>query len=174
MKFNHSLVDFHPLIDIIPAFLIRFLPAWTTNIGKRLVKVPKLIFTDPGLLAHLLGTDPDRLDANPTLFGPALENLVAAELDKQIGWSEQHCRLHHFRTHSGMEVDLVLESSNGDIVGIEVKAGASLRPSAARGLRTLAELAGDQFVCGIILYTGTASVPFGNRIHALPIDALWA
>ena len=155
-------------------FLIRFLPPWTANIGKRLVKAPKLIFTDSGLLAHLLGTDPDRLGANPTLLGPILENLVAAELSKQLGWSAQHCRLHHFRTHSGIEVDLVLENSAGDIVGIEVKSAASLRPSAARGLRTLAELAGDHFVCGIILYTGTASVPFGNRIHALPIGALWA
>ena len=155
-------------------FLIRFLPAWTANIGKRLVKAPKLIFNDLGLLAHLLATDPDRLDANPTLFGPALENLVAAELGKQLGWSAKQCRLHHFRTHSGIEVDLVLESSAGDIVGIEVKAGASLRPSAARGLRTLAGFAGKQFACGIILYAGTASVPFGNRIRALPIDALWA
>ncbi len=68
----------------------------------------------------------------------------------------------------------MLESSAGDVVGIEVKAGASLRPSAARGLRTLAKLAGSRFVCGVILYTGTASVPFGNRIHALPVGALWA
>jgi len=123
---------------------------------------------------HLLGVDPDHLGASPNLLGPVLENLVAAELDKQLGWSAQHCRLHHFRTHSGIEVDLVLENSAGDIVGIEVKAGASLRPSAAQGLHTLAELAGAHFVRGIILHTGAASVPFGNRIHALPIGALWA
>ena len=155
-------------------FLVRLLPPWFSNIGKRLTKAPKLLLGDTGLLAHLLEADPDRLGRDRTLFGHALENFAAMELLKQLGWSERRCRLFHFRTQGGAEVDLVLEDRAGRLVGIEVKGAASVGRRDFRGLKALTAVAGDRFVRGVVLYTGAAVVPFGARLHALPVAQLWA
>ena len=67
------------------------------------------------MLTHLLGHT-DRLRSDPTLGGGILENFIALELLKQRGWSKLQSTLHHFRTHNGDEVDLVLEDRAGRIV----------------------------------------------------------
>ncbi len=155
-------------------FLIQTSPPWSVNIGKRLVKSPKLYLTDTGLIAYLLGLDERRLDQDRNLLGPLLENFVVLELHKQSGWSRTRPKLLHFRIHAGPEVDVVLEDAAGRLVGIEVKAAASLSADDFKGLRALAEIAGRRFHRGIVLYTGRESVPFGPQLHALPIDSLWA
>jgi predicted AAA+ superfamily ATPase len=155
-------------------FLVQTLPAWFTNIGKRLVKAPKVYLNDTGLLAHLLGVDADRLRSDSTLGGGVLENFVAMELLKQRGWSKTKPALHHYRTHGGDEVDLVLEDRAGRIVGIEVKASASIDAGHFKGLKALADAAGDRFVRGIVLYSGNAAVPFGKNLIALPMPTLWS
>jgi hypothetical protein len=153
--------------------MVQTLPAWFTNIGKRLVKSPKLLLADTGLLVHLLGIDTSRLDSDRTLAGGVLENFVALELLKQRGWSKSQPNLFHFRTHSGDEVDLVLEDRAGHVVGIEVKASASIDAGHPKGLKALSAAAGDRFVRGIVLYGGTQSVPFAKNLHAIPLDSLW-
>lgn len=154
-------------------FLIQTSPPWSANIGKRLVKSPKLYLTDTGLIAYLLGLDERRLDDDRTILGPLLENFVVMELHKQIGWSRTRPKLLHFRIHAGPEVDVVLEDAAGRLVGIEVKAAASLSADDFKGLRALAEIVGRRFHRGIALYTGRESVPFGSQFHALPINSLW-
>ncbi|MBN1590846.1 MAG: DUF4143 domain-containing protein [Pirellulales bacterium] len=144
------------------------------RISKRPTKSPKLLLLDTGLLAHLLAVDADRLQADRTLLGHMLENFVAVELLKQLGWSRRKCGLFHFRTTSGQEVDLVLEDASGQLVGIEVKAGATVERHDFRGLETMAAAVGKRFVRGIVLYTGNVAAPFGERLHALPIHCLWA
>jgi predicted AAA+ superfamily ATPase len=96
------------------------------------------------------------------------------ELLKQVSWSRTQSRLFHFRTQTGQEVDVVLENPAGHLVGIEVKAGATVTTQDFKGLRALAELTGRRFQRGLVLYTGTESVPFGARLHALPVSALWS
>ena len=155
-------------------FLVRLLPAWFSNLGKRLAKAPKLLLTDTGLLAHLIEADEERLRRDRTLLGHVLENFVAMELIKQLGWSARRCRSFHFRTESGAEVDLVLEDRAGRLVGVEVKSAAAVRQQDFRGLETLARLAGDRFVRGVVLCTGTTVVPFGRNLFALPVSQLWA
>ena len=155
-------------------FLVRLLPAWFSNLGKRLAKAPKLLLTDTGLLTHLIEADASRLLRDRTLLGHVLENFVAMELIKQLGWSARRCRLFHFRTESGAEVDLVLEDRAGRLVGVEVKSAASVRRQDFRGLETLARLSGDRFVRGVILCTGTGVVPFGRNLHAVPVSQIWA
>jgi predicted AAA+ superfamily ATPase len=154
-------------------FLIQTLPAWFTNIGKRLVKAPKMLLTDTGLLVHLLGVDGSRLRSDRTLAGGVLENFVALELLKQRGWSKLQPNLFHFRTSSGDEVDLVLEDRAGNIVGVEVKSSATIDANHFKGLKVLADAAGDRFVRGVVLYGGKEAVPFGKNLHALPLSALW-
>ena len=138
-----------------------------------MIKTPKLFLNDTGLASSLLGLTPDRLQQEQVLRGGLLENFVAMELLKQAGWSANKTQLFHFRTASGQEVDFLLEDSAGGIVGIEVKASATVTGHDFNGMRALAEIAGSRFHRGIVLYTGGATVPFGANLHALPVDALW-
>ncbi len=154
-------------------FLIRTLPPWHGNLGKRLVKTPKILFTDAGLAAHLMGIDRARLQTDRTLLGGLLETFVVMEVTKQIGWSATVPAMYHFRSHSGDEVDIVLEQRSGTIAGIEVKSAATVTPSDFRGLRALAEATGSKFHRGIVLYTGREVVPFGPRLFAVPVESLW-
>ena len=154
-------------------FLIHLLPAWHQNIGKRAAKHPKVLLDDTGMLAYLSGIDSDRLARDPMLAGPLLENFVAVELLKQIGWSAESPSLNHFRTHEGDEVDLVLERRDGSLVGIEVKASATVESSDFRGLRTLLLARPKKVVRGIVLYTGSRTVDHAPGLVALPISALW-
>jgi predicted AAA+ superfamily ATPase len=128
---------------------------------------------DTGLACHLLGLSPARLAREPQHLGPLLESFVTTELLKQIPWSRAHPSLFHFRTHTGQEVDLVLEDAAGRVVGIEVKAAASVRAEDFRGLRVLEEATGQRFVRGVVLYGGTEPVGFGRRLVALPLETLW-
>jgi predicted AAA+ superfamily ATPase len=154
-------------------YLIHTVPAWSSNLSSRLAKAPKLFLVDSGLACHLLGLDADRLQVQPTTAGGLAEAFVASEVARQLVWSRVQARLYHLRSHTGQEVDIVLESQDGRCVGIEVKAAASVTGSDLRGLRTLAELAGPAFLRGVVLYTGREVVPFAQNLHALPISALW-
>ena len=154
-------------------FLVRELPPWHANLGLRLVKTPKVLLGDTGLLCHLLGLDAARLQADDLMTGAALECFVAGELTKQIAWSETRPALFHYRTHTQQEVDFVLEDARGRLVGIEVKKTASPTSSDFKGLRHLSEQTGKRFIRGVLLYTGGASVAFGPNLHAIPVSALW-
>lgn len=154
-------------------FLVSFVPAWSSNLGKRLIRTPKLFLNDTGMAGYLLGADEERLGREPALRGAVMENFAVMELRKQAGWSKARPELFHYRTAGGQEVDLVLENAAGEIVGIEVKASATVTGHDFRGLRALMETAGDRFRGGAVLYTGTSSVPFGPRLHAVPVASLW-
>ena len=154
-------------------FLIQTLPAWSANLGQRLVKSPKLYLVDTGLSGYLLGVDQARLTGDPMLLGPLLENFVVMELRKQLGWSRAQPQMFHFRLQAGQEVDIVLEDPSGNVVGIEVKAAGSAATADFKGLRSLAQLLGRRFRKGIVLYTGRESIPFGANLYALPVSALW-
>ena len=154
-------------------FLIQLVPAWYRNIGKRLIKSPKLYINDTGLLTYLLGLDRHQLMNYPDKLGPVLENYVMNELVKQSTWCDTETRLFYYRTVNGREVDFVLENNRGEIVGIEIKSSNSVDANDFRGLKDLSETAGDQFINGIVLYLGENVIPFGEKYFALPISALW-
>ena len=82
-------------------------------------------------------------------------------------------RVYHYRAYSGGEVDVVLEDAAGRVVGVEVKSSASVGGSDVRALHELAEVAGDRFVRGIVLYRGEQVVPFASNLHAVPLPCLW-
>jgi predicted AAA+ superfamily ATPase len=154
-------------------FLIEPLAAWSGSLTKRLMKTPKLFFTDTGLLASLLGLTWSRFQLEPTLAGMIFENFVIGELRKQTEWSEREVNLFHFRTQTDAEVDVVMETSGGETVGIEIKASASVGADAFKGLRVLEEELGKKFKRGIVLYAGEKSVAFGEKMFALPLHSLW-
>lgn len=152
------------------AFLVLAVPAWFRNIGKRLVKSPKLILTDTGLLAHLLGGGA----AFERSFGAALENFVLMELVKQASFHRDRPALFHYRTAEGREVDAVIERRGGPVCAVEVKAASTLASRDTAGLRGLAEALGDEFGTGVILHAGSEAVRLAPKIWALPLSALWA
>ncbi len=155
-------------------FLIMLVPPWYRNIGKRLVKSPKLFFTDTALLCHQLGVDVAGLpQQNPGLFGHVLENFVASELTKQLAALSDGA-LYHFRTQDDKEVDFVIERRNGALLGIEVKARSAVTPDDFSGLRVLKKQVGADFVRGIVLYAGKDIIPFGDDMVAMPLDSLWS
>src|SRR5262249_54028092 len=81
-------------------FLLQPLPAWSSNLGKRLVKAPKVVLSDTGLIASLLAVNKERLIADRGLAGPLLENFAVMELRKQAAWSRTQPQLFHFRTQT--------------------------------------------------------------------------
>jgi len=109
-----------------------------------------------------------------TLAGGVLENFVLMELRKQSAWSETRPEFYFWRTASGQEVDILLEDSAGRLVGIEVKAGATLSGSDFKGLQAMASAAGKRWVRGVVLYTGSDVVPFAANLHGLPMSQLWS
>lgn len=166
-----TLVRYLELLSSV--FLIKRIPAWAPGHTQRLVGTPKLAFVDAGIACHLLGQDAHRLGEPGGAAGPMIENFVVMELARQLTWSDQRATLYHYRTKDKVEVDAVLETPDGRIVGVEVKAGATVRSEDLAGLRNLAAHAGDRFVAGYVLYAGQQTLPFGDKLRALPLDALW-
>ena len=155
-------------------FLVQLLRPWSGNLGQRLIQTPKVYLDDTGLLAHLSGLTVERLQVDGTLAGGLLENFVLMELRKQAAWSEIQPEFFYWRTASGQEVDIVLEDSAGRVVGIEIKASATLGGGDVRGLQAMAHALGKRWVRGVVLYTGTEVIPFAADLHGLPVSHLWA
>jgi uncharacterized protein len=102
-----------------------------------------------------------------------LETFVFSEVLKQASWFGESCALHHYRDKDLDEVDLVLDAGSGALVGIEVKASATVNAGDFKALRKLAEACGDNFKLRVVLYDGGRPVPFGDRLVAAPISCLW-
>lgn len=155
-------------------FLVQLLRPWARNLGKRIIQTPKVYLNDTGLLAYLLGATVDRLKAEGNLAGAVLENFALMELRKQSAWSATQPELFYWRTASGQEVDVVLEDRAGRVVGVEVKAAATLSGNDVRGLQALAATVGKNWVRGVVLYTGTEVIPFSANLHGVPMSRLWS
>ncbi len=167
---NTTLKRYIALLEAV--FLFIPLPAWFRNEEKRLVKAPKAYLNDTGLLMHLRGLNPERLNDH-MLAGPVVENFVVMELAKQRGWSRTLPTLYHFRTAVGKEVDVVLEAPDGRLVGVEVKSTSEASTRDFAGLKELAKLEPERFHRGVVLYTGEKTVSFGANLTAMPLSALW-
>ncbi|MBU1568077.1 MAG: ATP-binding protein [Proteobacteria bacterium] len=154
-------------------FIIRRVHPYLRNSAKRtVVGMPKLHFLDTGLACHLLGLKKFETLHISQFFGGLVENLVFCELLKHSTWSEEDANLYHFRDTNRHEIDLVLERSDGKVIGVEIKASMSVKPEDFSGLSVFAEYAGDRFLRGVLFYSGDKILPFRiNDIvfHALPI-----
>jgi predicted AAA+ superfamily ATPase len=125
---------------------------------------------DPaGFIARLDGA---ALLTDRTRLGPILESYVFGELLKLSTIAEQELHLFHYRDKDQLEVDFIVEYSTGDLIGIEVKGAATVQASDFLALERLRSIAGDQFRQGIVLYTGTDALPYGDRLAAVPLSSL--
>ncbi len=157
-------------------FLLYQLRPFSTNLGARQVKTPKLLLSDTGMAAALIGVDASRYSAHDqgSIAGILFETFVVMELVKQATWSATPVELFFYRDTDKREVDLLIESTSGDVIGIETKAAASARASDTRGLRLLRDRLGARFKIGIVIYSGEHTLPLGERIWAVPFSGLWA
>jgi len=154
-------------------YIVTLLPAWSGNLGKRLIKTPKIHIPDSAVAAYLARYDAERLAEDRGVLGHLLETFVVSELRKQAGWATQSANLYYYRTATGQEVDLLLEDRRGRVAGIEVKASATIGAKDFAGLTALADTAGKRFAGGVLLYAGGDVLPFGKKLYAMPVSALW-
>jgi len=132
---------------------------------------------DSGVAARLLRLTGAKLDRRDPValkaLGHLLESFVVAELIKQASWLDEITVAGHWRTRDGDEVDVVLEHEDGSLVAFEVKAAGRVPGEDFRPLRKLRAATGELFRAGIVLYLGTRSYSYEDRLHVMPVDRLW-
>mgnify|MGYP001174507287 CR=1 FL=1 len=157
-------------------FIVKRVPSYLKNRSKRLVvNMPKIHYVDTGLACHLLGLRTKEQLLNSQFYGGLLESFVFMEFCKQRGWANEEVGLYHFRDKRQHEVDIVLERDNGQVIGVEVKAAATVKTQDFKGLSKLAAFSGSLFESGVLFYTGEDILPFmieGHRYYALPLSLL--
>lgn len=153
------------------AHQIFVLRPYHTNIGKRLVKTPKIYFSDTGILCHLTGIkDTESLAAGP-MAGPVLETAVLGEIIKILTHRGEEPRLYFWRTAAGSEVDIVFEKE-GKLIPIEVKSSATPKPAMAKQIRSFREDLGESAMPGYVIHPGDIKLPLGRGVTALPLAQL--
>ena len=148
------------------------MPPYFRNVGKRLVKAPKLYLRDSGLLHHLLNIDSMAvLDSHP-IRGASWETLVLEDLLRREAVAHPHAAPHFWRTASGAEADLLLERG-GALHAVEVKTARASSPYLARGLRAIMEDTGA--VSATILDQGTGVDPLAPGVtrRGFPASIAW-
>jgi len=141
------------------------------SIGKRLVKTPKVYFTDVGTLCYLTGLkDPEHAASGP-MGGPLMETAVLAEVVRTLTHRGLEPQVYFWRTSTGTEVDIVVETA-GRLVPIEVKLSATPRPAMASSIRTFEEDFGDRAMPGYVVHPGDMRLPLGSNATALPFVEL--
>jgi uncharacterized protein len=169
---NDSVSRYLPLIETV--FLTVELPAFAASTAARTRRRSKLHLTDSGLAAALLGVNADRLlDPNTTMSGPLLESFVVMELVKQLTWSVEHATMSHYRDDKDREIDIMLETPDGRIVAVEIKAAIDVDERDFRHVAHLRDRLGDRFLNGVVIHCGTSPASWGDRLTSVPVSALW-
>ena len=162
-------------LDLLEAVrVVERLPAWGVNRFNRMVKSPKYHIVDPGMAIHLAGDDQAGLLASGDRLGRLLDTFVMAQIRPLLRLAMPVMNAFHLRDANGeREIDLVLESASGQIVGIEIKAASAVTAKTARHLAWLRDELGSSFVRGLVLHTGPMTFPLGEKLLAMPIARLW-
>ena len=154
-------------LSVLEASYIVFrLPCYFKNFGKRLIKAPKVFFTDVGLAASLLGIEKISQVARDPLLGGLFENLVVLEaLKARYNTGKQQPDLYYFRVQGRNEVDLIIDV-NRQLIPVEIKAGMTFDPSFANELRKFMDIATD-CINPTVLYSGDTTA----TIHGVKFDS---
>ncbi len=154
-------------------FIVKRLPAYLKNRAKReATRMPKLHFVDTGLACYLLGIKSEEQLLYSQYYGGLLESLIFMECCKHAQWASNEISLYHFRDKQKNEVDIVLEQANSKVIGIEIKAAASVSLNDFKGLRKLADFTDKNFCYGVVFYSGERILPFHqgeHKFYALPM-----
>ncbi|MCL2454538.1 MAG: ATP-binding protein [Micrococcales bacterium] len=166
-------------LDVLEqTFIIHRLQPWTRVPTSRTFRKPKLHLVDSGLAAHLLRLTSDKMATRApealTAFGGLLESFVVAEILKEASWLDDTASVGYWRTHEGVEVDLIVERLDGAVVAFEIKSAQRLKDGDLAALRALRDRIGPDFRAGVVLHTGPRAANPEDRLFTLPIDQLWS
>jgi predicted AAA+ superfamily ATPase len=141
------------------------------NLTKRLVKTPKVYFLDVGTLCYLVGLRTGEHARQGPMAGAIFETAVVSEVVKSIWHQAREPRVYFWRTATGHEVDLLIETERS-LIPVEAKATSTVRPEMAASIRTLRQTLGARVGKGFVVFAGDASVPLGPGAEALPFTDL--
>ena len=141
------------------------------NVGKRLVKTPKVYFTDVGTLCYLAGLKDPAHAASGPMGGAIMETAVLSEIFKTLTHRGIDPQIYFWRTLAGMEVDFVVEATTG-LVAIEVKLSATPRPAMAAAIKTFQGDMKSAAMHGYVVHPGDIHLPLGPGVTALPFADL--
>ncbi len=171
---NKTILSYIGLLEAM--YIIKRVPSYHLNASLRVIKSPKIHFLDTGLLSYLLHIDSENLFLHKDeKYGSVIENFVYSELLKESSYAKENVNIYHFRDLKKREVDLVLEHRNGNIIGIEVKAKATITKNDLKGMIELSKKSKDRFYKGYIFYGGDEIQPIsvdGNLFCCLPLGIL--
>jgi uncharacterized protein len=155
---------------------IVLVPPFFENLGKRLVKSPKLYFVDSGLACHLLGFESEAQLQRSPFLGPLFEGFVASEILKQQQGAGRRRELYHFRDQRGLEVDFLIPMGGKHLALVEAKASVSARPGAGDGVAALGRSALGYEVHGFVVHRPRRSLQplraLQPGVRAVPLDEL--
>ncbi|MFH1800888.1 MAG: ATP-binding protein [Candidatus Omnitrophota bacterium] len=143
------------------SYIVYLLPAYYRNFNKRLTKAPKLYFYDTGLAAYLLGIEKPAQCARDPLRGALFENFIVVEILKGFWNDGKNAPLYYFRDNAGNEVDLLIEKTR-KVLGVEIKAGATISQDWFKGLDYLKKVMGRDALTRHLVYGGLASAERGG------------
>ena len=153
------------------SFQVFILRPYYANIGKRLVKAPKIYFMDTGLLCYLVGLrDIDHAMSGP-MGGAIFENLVVAEMFKIFLHRGEEPAMYYWRTSHGSEVDLVIETQSG-LIPLEIKHTETPRPEMAKGIVSFREDFAKKVTSGYVIFPGNLVLPLAENVSSLPLANL--
>jgi predicted AAA+ superfamily ATPase len=156
-------------------YLVERVRPWPKTDYDRVSKHDKLFMTDTGLMASILRWRYDKVRLNGELNGKLLETFVFTQLAAILDAQQENNQLYHYRDREKREVDFIIENDDGDILGIEVKAGSVVTVDSFKHMKWFSSnMAKEHRFTGIVLYTGENIVSFGERMWAVPINCLWA
>lgn len=159
-------------ISVLEAtYQVFVLRPYFANVGKRLVKTPKVFFTDVGTLCYLTGLKDPRHAAAGPMAGPIMETAVLSEILKTLTHRGQDPQIYFWRTASGLEVDMVVEAGD-KLVPIEVKLSATPRPAFAKPVRIFRKDLGPKALPGYVVHPGDIRLSLGSEVTALPFAEL--
>ena len=152
-------------------YQVTVLRPYFVNIGKRLVKTPKVYFTDVGTLCYFAGLKDPAHAASGPMGGAIIETAVLSEIIKALSHRGIDPQVYFWRTVAGTEVDIVV-AADAKLVPIEVKLSATPRPAMATAVRTFQKDFGDKAMAGYVVHPGDITLPLGPGVTALPFYRL--
>lgn len=159
-------------ISVLEAtYQVIVLRPYFANVGKRLVKTPKVYFADVGTLCYLMGLKDPQHAASGPMGGPIMETAVFCEIVRTLTHRGIDPRVYFWRTATGTEVDFVIETADG-LIPVEVKLSATPRPVMASSIRKFQEDFGNKALPGFVVHPGDIRLPLGSKVTALPFAAL--
>ena len=150
---------------------VTVLRPYFANIGKRLVKTPKVYFSDVGTLCYLAGLRDPLHAASGPMGGTIMETVVLSEIVRTLTHRGIAPQVYFWRTAAGTEVDFVVETPSG-LVPIEVKLSATPRPAMAASIKIFREDIGSNAMPGYVVHPGDMRLPLGEGVTALPFACL--